>query len=60
MWGIEPEFEWKATPADAMRQYADVVGNDHPDREWILTDYDVWVQNPHYKGLPQPHPEEDY
>lgn len=60
MWGIEPEWEWKATPADAIRQWANVVGAEYPDRAWILSDYDVWVENPFYKGPPQPHPEEDY
>lgn len=47
-----------ATPADAMREYAQNVGDLFADRQWILTDYDVWVRNPHYFGPEQPHPEE--
>ena len=29
-----------------------------PDREWLLTDQDVWVRNPHYVGVPGRHPED--
>jgi hypothetical protein len=47
-----------ATPADAMREYAENVGREHKDRAWILTDYDVWVRNPFYTGPDQPHPED--
>jgi len=47
-----------ATPEDAMREYANVVGEDHPDRAWLLTDYYVWVRNPHYRGPPAPHPDD--
>jgi len=49
-----------ATPAEAMHEYAYNVGeyDRYKDSQWILTDYDVWVINPHYRGRPQPHPEE--
>lgn len=50
-----------ACEADAMREYARNCGDD-PDkigRQWLLTDYDVWVRNPHYSGPAQRHPEED-
>ena len=48
--------------AEAMNEYADVVGGEHPERPWILTDYDVWVPNPHFKGEipPVPYPDFDY
>ena len=49
-----------ATPRDAMREYATNVGAEHPEREWILTGYDVWVANPFFNGVPGPHPEEDW
>lgn len=50
-----------ATPAEACIEYAFNVGADRRDCQWILTNYDTWVQNPYYKGPPQPHPEEyDY
>lgn len=39
-----------ATPADAMREYAVNVGREKQDQAWILTDYDVWVRNPYYRG----------
>lgn len=48
-----------ATPADAMREYARNVGDMFADQQWILTDYVVWVRNPHYCGPEQPHPEDD-
>lgn len=49
-----------ASPSDAMREYAIVVGGyeRYRNSQWILTDYDVWVINPYYRGKPQPHPEE--
>ena len=27
------------------------------DQAWVLTDRDVWHENPYYKGDPVPHPE---
>jgi len=54
----DEEFGPLATPRDAMREYADWVGAESPDVPWILTDYDVWVPNPHYHGPAVPHPEE--
>lgn len=47
-----------ATPGEAMREYAEIVGGENADCAWLLTDYDVWVKNPHYRGPPQPHPED--
>lgn len=52
-------FYGVATPADSMREYAYNAGMDNPNQPWILTDYDVWVANPHYKGPPVDHPEYD-
>lgn len=56
---LEDEIGQLATPADAVREYADNAGMDRPDQEWLLHDWDVWVRNPHYTGKPGPHPEED-
>ena len=42
---------------DAVRQWAWNVGQDYPDRQWLLTDYDTWECNPHYRGPEQVHPE---
>lgn len=28
------------------------------DCQWILSDYDTWEQNPHYRGPEQRHPED--
>lgn len=48
-----------ANECDAMREFAYNVGtyDRYKDSAWILTDYDVWVPNPHYRGPAQPHPE---
>lgn len=43
-----------------IREYAWNVGQQETDREWLLTDYDSWVKNPHYRGAPGRHPEDDY
>jgi len=43
----------------AMAEFARNTGSWQSDRQWILTDYDVWVRNPHYSGPPQRHPEDD-
>jgi len=59
--GLEDqEVDHIATPDEAMREFAQNVGGDdsYKDRAWILTDYDVWVRNPHYSGPPQRHPED--
>jgi hypothetical protein len=50
--------EW-AKPADAMREFARNTGSDRPEVAWILTDYDVFVPNPHYVGPRVPHPEDE-
>ena len=42
-----------------MRQWADIEGEFHPDRQWLLSSTDTWHENPHYKGEPQPHPEDE-
>lgn len=53
------EYNELANASDAMREFAFNIGDQVPNRQWILTDYDVWVINPHYNGPPQPHPEMD-
>jgi hypothetical protein len=54
------EDDRPATHDEAMQEFARNVGYEdrHKDYQWILTDYDVWVINPHYRGRPQPHPED--
>lgn len=47
-----------ATMEDAVREYATNAGAARPNVEWILSDYDTWVRNPHYTGQPGPHPED--
>ena len=42
-----------------MRQWADIEGGFHPDNQWLLSSTDTWHENPHYKGDPQPHPEDE-
>jgi hypothetical protein len=41
----------------ACQEYAQNIGSERPEQAWILTDYDTWVENPHYTGKPVPHPE---
>lgn len=48
-----------ATPAEADREWATNVGREYPERAWILSDRDVWYQNPAYRGPAVPHPEDD-
>jgi len=48
-----------ATPGEAAKEYAHNVGMDHPDRPWILTNWDSWERNPFYNGPPHPHPEDE-
>jgi len=52
-------FYGQGTVSDGLREYAYNWGMDNPDRAWVLTDYDVWMPNPHYQGPPVPHPEMD-
>ena len=42
----------------ACREYAHNYGAEHPDREWLLTDFDTWERNPCFTGTPGPHPED--
>ena len=51
-----------ATPDDAVREWAQTVGA-YPrfiNRQWLVTNYDSVVQNPHYRGPNQPYPGEDW
>lgn len=46
---------------EAVRQWAWVYGEEHPEQAWLLSDYDTWERNPHYNGPEQRHPEDyDY
>jgi hypothetical protein len=47
-----------ATVDDAIREWAYVVGMQRLDSQWLCSDYDTWVRNPHYHGPDQPHPED--
>ena len=61
MFGRHPDEDDRiATNAEALREYAYNYGMDHPALAWILTDWDVWMPNPHYHGQKVPHPEDDY
>lgn len=59
MFGHDHEPDRVATPAEACKEFAWNYGMDHPDKAWLLSDYDTWEKNPHYKGPPVPHPEDD-
>jgi hypothetical protein len=55
----QKEIQMLATMQEAVREYAEVVGRDNADRQWVLSPYDTWELNPFYRGEPQPHPECD-
>lgn len=62
MWdfdGQDERFDHVATPTEAMHEWARNIGSfdRFANQQWLLSDYDVWVQNPHYRGPRQPHPE---
>jgi len=42
-----------------MNQWADIEGTSHPEYQWLLSSADTWHKNPHYKGDPQPHPDDE-
>lgn len=44
---------------EAHAEMIQIFGMENPDRQWILTDYDVWEKNPFYNGPEQQHPEDD-
>lgn len=50
-----------ATPSEACTEYALNMGADdhNADRQWLLTGWDSWVRNPHYRGPAQRHPEDE-
>ena len=48
-----------STDAEWDRAAAAERGAADPSRAWILTDRDVWHQNPYYQGPPVRHPEDD-
>jgi len=58
---MEEDGDWGelATPMDACREYALNFGAENQERAWVLTDFDVWMPNPFYRGPPVPHPEEE-
>ncbi len=34
------------------------AGGDEPEKEYILSAFDVWEKNPYYTGEPGPHPDD--
>jgi hypothetical protein len=56
---IEDPFH--GTPMqEAHAEMIQIFGSEKPEREWILTDYDVWVRNPYFTGVrTEGHPEDD-
>ena len=43
----------------ALSGFAHTEGFETPDQEWLLHPLDAWVENPHYRGEPGAHPEDD-
>lgn len=48
-----------ATMRDLLGDWARSVGDERPEVAWLLSDLDVWVRNPYYRGPAAPHPECD-
>jgi hypothetical protein len=49
-----------ATVSEAVSEYAWTAGGEPHliERQWLLTDYDTWIRNPHYTGPDQGHPDD--
>lgn len=48
------------TPAqEGHKEQIQIFGMENPDRQWILSGWDVWERNPYYHGPEQQHPEDD-
>jgi hypothetical protein len=45
---------------EAVREWVWTVGQDRSDQQWVLSAYDTWERNPHYRGPDQGHPEDYY
>lgn len=47
-------------PADELLRWeASALGEQDPEAEWVLTNYDVWMRNPYYTGpRTEGHPED--
>lgn len=43
---------------EAISEWVWIVGKDHPDTQWLCSNYDSWERNPHYTGPDQGHPED--
>ena len=43
---------------EAVSEWVWAYGSEHPDRAWILSDYDTWHKNPFYQGAERRHPED--
>ena len=43
---------------EAVREWVWTVGQDRAEQQWVLSDYDTWERNPHYRGPDQGHPED--
>lgn len=39
-----------STPQEIVNFEINMTGQDHPDQEWILSNYDTWYRNPYYEG----------
>ncbi len=44
---------------EAHKEMIQIFGMENPEKQWILSGYDVWERNPFYHGEEQQHPEDD-
>lgn len=50
-------FAGPSSTTDMIREQARYDGQFCPTTEWLLSDFDSWVRNPHYKGVRTDEPE---
>lgn len=56
----DDEYDYPVNPArEGMEEQRQIFGAENPDKEYILTGWDVWVTNPFYTGEKGMHPEDD-
>jgi hypothetical protein len=56
---MREEYEFPTSQHELLRAEAEELGSRRVAQAWVLTDRDVWMRNPYYRGPAVPHPELD-
>jgi hypothetical protein len=51
------DYDPPPTVSELIQHWAQCYGAEHPDREWLTSDWDTIVRNPFYTGPKHVHPE---